>query len=74
MRTNQELYDDIMKITMIIHSYFPELIKYSNEIPTVANSFTSPGIENKMLKDYFETLKSLLFKYAKSHNAIINNF
>jgi hypothetical protein len=74
MKTNPELYNDITKMTMIIHSYFPELIKYITEIPTVTNVVTSPEIENKMLKDYFETLKNVLFKYAKSHNALITNF
>lgn len=74
MKTNLELYNDITKITTIIHIFFPELSKYITETPTVTNVVTSPEIENKMLKDYFETLKNVLFKYAKSHNALITNF
>lgn len=74
MKTNQELYNDITKITMTIQNFFPELMIYINETPVPTNRIFSPEIDNKMLKDYFETLKNLLFKYAKSHNTLITNF
>jgi hypothetical protein len=74
MRTNQELYCDITKITMTIQKFFPELVIYITEIPMPDTKVTSPEIDNNMLKDYFETLKDLLFKYATNHNILINNF
>jgi hypothetical protein len=37
MKTEIELTEDIIKITKTIKEFYPELIKYISEMPTVIN-------------------------------------
>ncbi|MFM9989187.1 hypothetical protein [Flavobacterium sp.] len=74
MKTEAELNENILKITMTIRNEFPELIKYLNEMKVTIPDVKTPEISNKILKDYYDSLENLLRKYAPNHPSLINNF
>jgi hypothetical protein len=74
MKTEAELNENILKITMTIRNEFPELIKYLNEMKVTIPDVKTPEISNKILQDYYESLQELLRKYAPNHPGFINNF
>lgn len=68
MKTEKELTENISKLTMVIRDEFPELIKFLNEMPETIPDVEHPEINTKILQDYFNSLKSVLLKYAPNHN------
>jgi Holliday junction resolvasome RuvABC endonuclease subunit len=72
METEKELNDAIIKITLKIRSEYPELLKYLVEMPVTIPNTNSPEINIKILKDYYESLNSLLKEYTPNHAAIEN--
>ena len=74
MKTEAELSENILKITMTIRNEFPELMKYLNEMQVTIPDVATPDINNKILQDYYESLQDLLRKYAPTHPSFINNF
>jgi hypothetical protein len=69
MKTEQELTNDILKITMMINEKFPELSKYITEMPVTIPDTDNPEINIKNLSDYKESLETLLKKYEKGHSS-----
>ena len=67
MKTIDELNNDILKITLTIHSKYPELSKYLSEMPVTIPNELSPEIEAKTLTDYLNSLNELLLSYIKNH-------
>jgi hypothetical protein len=67
MKTEKELNDDILKITMTIKESFPELSKYIEEMPITIPNSSNPEINIKTLKDYYDSLDNLMKKYANNH-------
>lgn len=67
MKNEQELSNDILKITMMINEKFPELSKYITEMPVTIPDTDNPEINIKNLSDYKESLETLLKKYEKDH-------
>jgi len=61
----RDLNSDILKITMRIKDYYPELSKYLEEMPETIPSENDPEITLKNLKSYYESLNSLLNKYKE---------
>jgi hypothetical protein len=74
MKTETELNENILKITMTIRNEFPELMKFLNEMPVTIPNEVSPEINIKILQDYYDSLVALLRKYAPNHSDLINNF
>jgi hypothetical protein len=74
MKTETELSENILKITMTIRNEYPELMKYLNEMQVTIPDVKTPEINNKILQDYYESLQDLLRKYAPNHPSFINNF
>lgn len=74
MKTETELNENILKITMTIRNEFPELMKFLNEMTVTIPSEQSPEINIKILQDYYDSLETLLRKYAPNHSCLINNF
>lgn len=72
METEKELNDAIQKMTLKIRNEFPELLKYLVEMPVTIPDSNNPGIDIKILKDYYESLDSILKQYAPNHTAIEN--
>jgi hypothetical protein len=67
MENVSELNIRILKITMLIRKEYPELSKYLLEIPETIPGIESPEINSKVLKEYLNTLKEILDKYAPNH-------
>lgn len=67
MKSEKELTDAIVKLTMTINEKFPELQKYVTEMPVSVPAANNPEININTLTDYKESLESLLKKYEKNH-------
>jgi uncharacterized protein YqgV (UPF0045/DUF77 family) len=74
MKTEAELTENILKITTTIRNEFPELMKFLNEMPETIPTENAPEINTNILQEYFDSLESLLRKYAPNHFSFINNF
>lgn len=68
MKTEKDLNEDILNLTMKINKMFPELSEYILEMPVTVPNSTNPEINYKILKDYFDSLDALLKKYAPNHS------
>ncbi|HTA81807.1 MAG TPA: hypothetical protein VK783_02660 [Bacteroidia bacterium] len=68
MKTEKELNQDILNITMTIEEKFPELSKYIGEMMVNISDTVGPNAIIKNLMDYYDSLDSLLRKYTLSHN------
>ena len=67
MKSENEVNEDILKITTTIKQEFPELLKYLNEMPVTISNSIHPEINIKVLTDYYDSLDALLTDYALSH-------
>lgn len=74
MKTENQLNEDILKVTMVIRNEYPELLKYLNEMPVTIPDVNKPAITIKVLQDYYDSLLDLLRKYAPNHGIFKNNF
>lgn len=63
METEKELNAKILTITMTIKNQYPELSKYLEEIPMTIPDEKKSEITPLHLKQYFESLDSLLNNY-----------
>ncbi|TDE44420.1 hypothetical protein E0I26_08620 [Flavobacterium rhamnosiphilum] len=68
MKTEKELNEAILKITMNIRNDYPELSKYLLEMPVTIPDISNPEINSKALTDYYESLENMLKKYIPNHN------
>lgn len=69
METEKELTDAILNMTLKIRNEYPELSKYLVEMPITIPDTNNPEINIKILKDYYESLHSILKQYAPNHPA-----
>lgn len=65
MKTSDQLVLNISNITSKINQEYPELSKYIVEIPLKVSK--NPTIENKNLKEYYDSLVGILSEYEKTH-------
>lgn len=65
MKSQNDINENILKITKKIIEEFPELIKHLNEIPVNFSDTKSNEIHNKNLTDYYNTLVNLVENYDK---------
>ncbi len=72
MKTEQELNDNILKITMHINEHFPELSKYIGEMPVTIPDENEPAIRVRQLQEYYDSLESLVKKYADNQDNSTN--
>lgn len=72
MKTEAQLNADILKITLMIREHYPELSKYISEMPITIPNVESPEINAKILANYYDSLESIMKKYAQNrvHNQI----
>jgi len=68
MEAVKELNTQILKITVEIRKQFPKLSKYLLEMPETIPDDKSPEMNKKALRDYLDSLKEILDKYAPNHN------
>lgn len=69
MKTETDWDKDILRITLEIQKKYPELVKYLNEIPVKLTEKDSEEINIKNLKEYYNSLVSVVDKYSKTHEA-----
>lgn len=71
---NEQIENDlnakILKITMRIKDYYPELSQYLEEMPVTVPSENDPEITLNHLRTYYESLYSLLNKYKVDYPKI----
>lgn len=68
MKTDSELEQEILKITMEINKEFPELSKYILEMPVTIPDKGDVEINSENLNEYYNSLKSLVQKYRDEQN------
>lgn len=73
MESVKELNTQILKITIEIRKQFPELSKYLLEMPETIPDVKNPEMDKKTLRNYLNSLKEILDKYAPNHNIDIQN-
>ncbi|MFV8343005.1 hypothetical protein [Flavobacterium sp. XS2P39] len=67
METEKQLNDAILKMTLKIQNEYPELSKYLIEMPMTVPNAANPEINIKILKDYYNSLNSILKEYTPNH-------
>jgi hypothetical protein len=67
MKTEEELYVAILKVTMKIKIQFPELSKYILEMPETIPNVENPKINREVLQEYYDSLCFLLKDYLDNH-------
>ena len=69
LESEKELNVKILEITMIIQEKYPELSKYLGEMLVTIPDKKSPEINGKNLREYYDSLTSILENYAREHLA-----
>jgi quercetin dioxygenase-like cupin family protein len=67
MKTEKELNEKIIALTMQIRERYPELSKFLNEMPITIPNESSPEINIKILEEYNESVSNMLKKYELPH-------
>lgn len=68
MKTEKELNERILKITIKIKEKFPELSEFILEMPVTIPNVLNPKINLKSLQEYNNSLKILLKNYIENQN------
>ncbi len=63
----KDINSKILKITMNIKDHHPELSKYLEEMPVTIPLEENPKITYEILRQYYESLNSMLNKYLLEH-------
>ncbi len=67
MEALTDLNQKIMRVTMAIKEYCPELSKYLEEMPTTNRTKMKTEITFKDLSMYYDSLRSLMRNYLLEH-------
>ncbi|WP_283636266.1 hypothetical protein [Aquaticitalea lipolytica] len=69
MKIPQKILTEISQITREIEDKYPELQKYLDELPITLSDDDNKveKMDEKMLKEYLENLKSIVKKYKKEY-------
>jgi hypothetical protein len=67
MKTLNQLMQDIIQLTTVIETHYPELYKYLSETPMTLGNSDDGKIDTADLKQYLETLKSQLQHHMETH-------
>lgn len=67
MDSEKDLNSKILEITMTIQEKYPELYEHIGEMPVTVPDIENPEIDNKNLRAYYDSLKSLLKNYMQEH-------
>lgn len=60
LESEQDLSARIMQITTVIQDKYPELLPYIGEIPVTVPNDPTPQVNNKILKDYYDSLYQIV--------------
>jgi hypothetical protein len=67
MKTLQLLMREILELTTLIETEYPELYKTLDETPVDLGIHKGDTVSHKDLHHYLETLRNLLNKYMEEH-------
>jgi hypothetical protein len=67
MESEKELNSKILEITMTIREKYPEIYEHLGEMPVTIPNIENPEINNRNLRDYYDSLKSILKNYVHEH-------
>ena len=67
MNVLQNIENDIVRLTTLIKTEYPELYKFLEETPITVPSVDNPDINIKVMEDYNESLKQLLKHHIETH-------
>lgn len=68
MKSEKEIEQDILNITLEINKEFPELSKYILEMPVTVSDKEDVEVNVENLKEYYNSLKELVLKYREEQN------
>ena len=68
MKTINQLMLEIIQLTTVIETQYPELYKYLNETPLSLSETATKKVHTTELQLYLETLKSQLQHHIETHN------
>lgn len=68
MKTEKEINEAILEITLKIKEQFPELSDYILEMPVTVPNTEDPKINSKILEDYYDSLVIMLQDYIENNN------
>lgn len=68
MKTEKELNNDILALTMKIQNTHPELSKFIGEMPMIASGLNREKVNTQSLMDYYNSLEALLNNYNITHS------
>ncbi len=67
MISEGELNAEILRVTLMIHTEYPELSKFIEEMPVTIPIVDQPEINISILSDYLDSLNSLIFHYKEGN-------
>ena len=67
MKNLNPLMQDIIELTTVIETKYPELYKFLDETPLIIGKHPEKEINTADLKDYLQTLKNQLEEFIKTH-------
>lgn len=67
MQTLSKLMQEIIQLTTLIETQYPELYRYLGETPLALGETSEKSISTHDLKEYLETLKSQLQHHIETH-------
>jgi len=70
MKTIGDLNADILKISILIQTNYPELSQHLTEMPITIPNVSSPKINISTLTEYYESLKVLLKNYIENKRLV----
>ena len=65
MISERELNEEILRVTLMIHTEYPELSKFIEEMPVTIPNVDQPEMNISILFDYLDSLISLIFHYKE---------
>lgn len=65
MISEGELNAEILRVTLMIHTEYPELSKFIEEMPVTIPNVDQPEMNISILSDYLDSLNSLIFHYKE---------
>lgn len=68
MNELQQLLQEIARLTAQIETEYPELYQYLDEDPITISPDDHPDIDKATMKEYLETLRSLLESHIQTHS------
>ena len=63
----QNIENEIVKITTLIGTKYPELYTFLDENPFTMPSINHPNIDTKVMEDYLVSLNQLLKHHIETH-------